>query len=81
LVAQSVEQRFAGLPAVVLHEGFPSFRLRGLHPSQHVGREQRLRPVVAHRVAFGIEPAVIAKVFANLGLEVDFFVKTHAASF
>ena len=43
----------------------------------YIRREQRPRPVVARRVAFGMEPAVGGEVIANLRLEVDFFVQAH----
>ena len=61
LIAQAGQQRFAGLRAVVLGEGFPGFRLRGLHPGQHIRREQCPRPVVARCIALGIQPAVIGR--------------------
>ena len=81
LIAQAGQQRFAGLRAVVLGQGLPGLGLRGLHPGQHVGREERPRPVVGRSVAFGVEPAVVGEVLANLGLEADFFVQAHAVNF
>ena len=80
LVAQAGQQDFAGLCAVVLGERLPRLRLRGLHPCQHIGREERPRPVVVGGVALGIQPAVGGEVLADLGLEVDLFVQAHAAS-
>ena len=61
LIAQAGQERLTGLGAVVLGQDFPGFRLRRLHPGQHIGREERPRPVVARRIAFGIEPAVAAE--------------------
>ncbi len=58
LIAQTGEQRFTGLRAVVLDQGFPGLRLCRLHPGQHIRREQRPRPVVARRIALGIQPAM-----------------------
>ncbi len=80
LIAQAVQQRFGGLRAVVLGQGLPSLRLGGLHPGQHVGREQCPRPVVARGVALGVEPAVGGQVLADLGLEADFLVQAHGVS-
>ena len=37
LIAQSVQQRFRSLRAVVLGQGLPSLGLGGLHPGQHIG--------------------------------------------
>ena len=81
LIAQAVQQRFRSLRAVVLGQGLPGLGLGGLHPGQHVGREQCPGPVVARCVAFGVEPAVGGEVLADLGLEADFFVQAHAACF
>ena len=39
LIAKSVEQRRAGVGAVVFGEDIPGVRLRGLYPRQHVGGE------------------------------------------
>ena len=58
LIAQAGQQRLAGLRAVVLVERLPRLRLRGLHPGQHIGREERPRAVVARGIALGVEPAV-----------------------
>ena len=55
--------------AVVLGQRLPRLGLRGLHPGQHIGREQRPGAVVAGRVAFGVQPAVGGEVLADLGLE------------
>ena len=81
LVPQTGEQCFAGPVTEVLGEGFPSFGLCGPHPGQDIRWEERPRPVVADSVAVGIKPAVGGEVFANLGLERDFFVQANEASF
>ena len=65
---------------MVLDERLPRLRLRRLHPRQHVVGEQRPRPVVLRRVAFGVEPAVRGEVLADLDLEADLLVQAHAAS-
>ncbi|MDZ7585936.1 MAG: hypothetical protein U0938_14060 [Thiobacillus sp.] len=43
LIPQAGQQHFSGLRAVVLGQGFPSLRLGGLHPRQHICRIQRAR--------------------------------------
>ncbi len=68
------------LRAVVLGQRLPGLRLRGLHPGQHVGGEERPCAVVAGGVAFGVQPAVGGEVLADLGLEADFLVQAHAAA-
>ena len=78
LIAQAGQQGFGGVRAVVLGDRLPGFGLRGLHPGQHVAGKQGPRPVVVRRVAFGVQPAVGGEVFADFGLEVDFFVQAHA---
>ena len=41
-------------------------------------REDGPSPVVARRVAFGVEPTVAAEMLANVGLDPNFFVEAHA---
>ena len=79
LVAQAGQQGFAGLRAVHRGHLFPGFRLRCLHPGEHIGREERPRPIVGRRIALGIQPAIRAEMLADLGLEADFLVQTHGA--
>jgi hypothetical protein len=56
----------------------PCIRLGGLHPGQHIGREQRTRRVVALGIPFCVQPAVSSQVIADVVLEFDFFVQCHA---
>ena len=77
LVTEAGQEHFAGLGAVVLGQDFPCVRLRGLHPGEDIGREQRPCPVVGRGVTLGVEPAVSGEVVADLGLEADFFVEGH----
>ena len=78
-LAQPVQQHGRCRRAVVLGQRFPGLRLGGLHPGQHVGGEQGAGGLVAPGVAVmarrGVQPAVGAQVFADVGLELDFVVQ------
>ena len=52
----------------------------GLRLGQHVRGEQRPCPVVVCGIAIGVQPAVIAQVPADLGLETDFLVQAPGPS-
>ena len=80
LIPEAGQQSFTRFAAVMLGEDFPGLRLRGLHPRQHIRREDGQRAVVAGSIAFGMKPAVGGEVLANLDLKIDFLVQGHAAS-
>jgi len=74
-LAQAVQQHGLGCLAMSLADGFPSLRLGGLHPGDHIGRKQCARGVIALGIAFGIQPAMGAQVLADVGLELDFVMQ------
>ena len=76
-LAQPVQQRGLGLRAVLFDQRRPRLGLPVLDPGDDIGGEQGPRPVIARRVALGIEPAVSAQVFADFGFKGGFVVERH----
>ena len=81
--AQALQHHGFGTGAVQLGQLVPCVGLGGLQPRHEVGRVQRARGVVAAGIAvgagFGIQPAVRAKVGADVAFELDFGVQGHGA--
>jgi hypothetical protein len=46
-----------------------------LQRDEQVGREDTVRTVELHRPALGMQPAMLAKVGADVGLEMDFLMQ------
>src|SRR5437016_851388 len=81
LVPQARHEGLPRLGAMILLESVPGLGIALLHPSQEVRREEGPGPVVGRRVAFGMEPAMLRQVEADLDLEVDLLVQVHADCF
>ena len=73
-ITQAVEQGFGSAGAVIAGDGVPGCGLSALHPCQLIIGRHGSWPVIPG----GVSPATGGKVLANVGLEVDLFVRTHA---
>ena len=77
-IAQSIQQSFARLIAVVLDDRIPRLGLRGLHPRQHIVGKLGPCLIISDGIGIRVLPAVGGEVFADFVLEIDLFVQTHS---
>ena len=80
LAPHPLQQRGAGLGAVIFLQHLPGIGLGLLHPGDQIGRVEGELAVVGVGAAFLVDPAVEAEVLANLALEGDFVVEAHRLS-
>lgn len=64
---------------MVLGQRSPGGGLGGLHPGQHIAREERAGAVVVGGIALGMQPACGGQVGADLVFEVNLAVQRHGA--
>lgn len=76
LIPETGNKGGLGLGAVIFSQSLPDLGLSLLHPGDQIGRKKCFGPVITG-VIRRIEPSMIGKVFADLGLELDLFVEAH----